>query len=121
MLQEEVVLTLLEVTKALPSFNGKRLHVSSVWRWARRGVKGVKLETRRIGARYVTSMEALERFTKALSEIEPDSPTQRRAKHLPTPSERQRQRDIEVAQRSVDARLKRGNSGPKPSQDGTPE
>lgn len=69
MLFDEEPLTLTEATKALPSLNGRRLHVSTLWRWARKGVHGVQLETRRIGVRIVTSREALERFTKTLAEL----------------------------------------------------
>lgn len=75
MLTDETVLTFTEAAKLLPKLNGKRPHASSVWRWARKGVQGVRLETRRIGGRFVTSVEALERFTQALADIDlPDTP-----------------------------------------------
>ena len=42
---------------------------STLWRWATRGVKGVKLETVRIGAgRVYTSRQALTRFLERTQE-----------------------------------------------------
>ena len=70
MLQNEKVLTFSEATRALPPVNGKRPHSSTIWRWARKGVQGVRLETRRLGGKFVTSVEALERFAKALAEVD---------------------------------------------------
>lgn len=42
-------------------------HNSTLWRWALGGVRGVKLETVRIGGRTFTSREALLRFMAALN------------------------------------------------------
>src|SRR5882724_7722290 len=42
-------------------------HASSFWRWARKGLRGVKLDYVRIGHRLVTSREALDRFANALA------------------------------------------------------
>jgi hypothetical protein len=46
---------------------GRRVHVSTVWRWITRGLRGVKLETVKIGGTTCTSEEALRRFFAALS------------------------------------------------------
>ena len=47
--------------------DGKRLHSSTLWRWCRRGVKGVKLEYRRFGRRICTTTAALDRFARRLA------------------------------------------------------
>lgn len=73
MLQNEGVYTFTQISKRLPTFNGKRVHVSTIHRWCRKGVKGVRLEFRVLGGRLVTSMEAVDRFSKALSELETES------------------------------------------------
>lgn len=99
MLYDEQILTFSEAAKALPLVNGKRPHVSTLWRWARKGVAGVKLETRRIGGRFVTSVEALDRFTKQLSEIEPNRPRPLKRSRVA----KQREREIERAERKLDA------------------
>ncbi|NOT01036.1 MAG: DUF1580 domain-containing protein [Phycisphaerales bacterium] len=64
----ETPLTFTEAAKALPPIGGKRVHASTIWRWARKGCRGVILETRRYGGRFVTTLESLDRFAKALAE-----------------------------------------------------
>ena len=60
-----------EVVERLPRFGGRSIHPSTLWRWARHGVRGHRLETRRLGARLVTSLEAIDRFTLVLAELGP--------------------------------------------------
>ena len=67
MLANERSITLSEAAKVLPEVNGRRPHAATVWRWARKGINGVRLETCRVGGRYVTSIEALERFSRKLN------------------------------------------------------
>ena len=38
---------------------------STVWRWSRRGVRGISLETFSVGTRRYTTEEAFERFVQA--------------------------------------------------------
>ncbi len=98
MLQNEQIVTFAEAAKALPKFNGKRPHTCTIWRWARKGCRGVKLEVRRLGGRFVTSMEALERFSKELGEVElPDRP----APPPKRPTNRQRLKSIEKAKQTL--------------------
>jgi hypothetical protein len=47
--------------------NGRPVHPLTVHRWIRRGVRGVRLEAIRLGHRWVTSMEAVERFAARLT------------------------------------------------------
>lgn len=47
-----------------------RPSTATVWRWALRGVKGVKLESIVIGGRRYTSTAAIDRFITRLSEPE---------------------------------------------------
>ena len=70
MILKEDVFTFTEIASRLPRLNGRKIHPNALWRWARKGVKGVRLETRRLGGRFVTSMEAIERFSKALAEVD---------------------------------------------------
>ncbi len=100
MLLSEQIVTFSEAAKALPKLNGKRPHPSTLWRWARKGCRGVKLEVRRLGGRFVTSMEALERFSKELGEVElPDRP----APPPKLPTNRQRLKSIERAKKNLEA------------------
>lgn len=61
-LRKEAIFTLAEAVKVLPKLSGKRLDVSTVWRWCSRGLGGVRLEHVRVGRRICTSTEALYRF-----------------------------------------------------------
>lgn len=61
------LVALIDIPKVLPPRNGKRVHKSTVFRWASRGVRGHTLETVAIGGRTFTSREALDRFLKALN------------------------------------------------------
>lgn len=81
--------------KVLPRRNGKRVAVSTLWRWCRKGLGGVRLEYIRIGRSIATSREALSRFCNALAQADPppqdnSQPTPRR-KPEPTPAARHRQ------------------------------
>ncbi|MHB8953851.1 MAG: DUF1580 domain-containing protein [Pirellulaceae bacterium] len=44
-----------------------RPNTSTVWRWFKRGIRGIRLETILIGGRRYTSDEALDRFFTAIT------------------------------------------------------
>ncbi|MCA9136902.1 MAG: DUF1580 domain-containing protein [Planctomycetales bacterium] len=56
---------MLSLGQAAREFPGG-VHPATVYRWQQRGVKGVRLETYRIGAKLVTSKQAIARFLDAL-------------------------------------------------------
>lgn len=70
MLNTEKIVSFVEGAEALPEINGKPVHPSALWRWARKGIKGIRLESVRLGGRFVTSMEAIDRFSKALAAVD---------------------------------------------------
>lgn len=45
------------------------LNPTTVWRWASRGVRGVKLETINVGARRYSSRPAFERFVERTTAV----------------------------------------------------
>ena len=110
-LTTESPLSLTEAAKVLPSLGGRRLHVSTLWRWARRGLRGVKLEYSRLGHRVVTSREALNRFAQRLAEAdaaEDSSPIERQAARWQQPlitgkprSAKRRAEDVARARREL--------------------
>ena len=59
-----------------------RPNASTVWRWYKIGVKGIRLETVVVGSRRYTSREAIQRFlertTAAADGIKSATPTSRR-------------------------------------------
>lgn len=82
---EEPIL-LADAAKLLPN----RPHLSTLWRWFQRGVKGHRLETLVVGGKRYTSREALQRFADRL--------TTSTAAPIAVRTPRQRQREIEQAE-----------------------
>ncbi len=70
-LKTETVMSLTEATKHLPTRRGKKPHVSTLYRWAQRGVRGEVLETIQVGGVLCTSLEALQRFCDGLTKPQP--------------------------------------------------
>ncbi len=64
----ESVLTFSQAADELPRRRrGRKTHVSTLYRWATAGCRGVVLETIQIGGSRCTSREALQRFFERLS------------------------------------------------------
>lgn len=64
------LLTLSQAAKQLPRVNGRKVHTSTLWRWCRRGCKGVKLQYYRIGRTIMTTETALQQFFTTLAEVD---------------------------------------------------
>ena len=90
----EAILTLKQAAAQLPHRRrGSRPHVATLYRWAQRGLRGVRLETIQVGGTLCTSVEALQRFFEALGQSrQPIQPTTRAA----------RQREIAAAELECD-------------------
>lgn len=64
----ENVVTFSQAVDLLPRRRrGRKAHVSTLYRWATVGCRGVRLETIQIGGTCCTSREALQRFFEALT------------------------------------------------------
>jgi Protein of unknown function (DUF1580) len=61
-LRRETAITLAEVAQHLPKRKGRKVHYSTIFRWASKGVRGRTLETLLVGGVRFTTMEALGRF-----------------------------------------------------------
>jgi hypothetical protein len=65
------------VSRILPGNGGKRVHIGTPHRWRTQGLRGVRLEAIKVGGRWCTSLQALERFFDVLSRgASPPTPTQ---------------------------------------------
>jgi hypothetical protein len=97
------LIAIRDVPKILPArCNGKRIHISAVYRWLLRGVRGTRLDSITIGGTTYTSTEAVQQFADQLSQARsPGSPVSRPS--VATPSQRRRQ--IEEAARRVGAAI----------------
>ena len=98
----EKLLSLTEAARVVPAIDGKRPHVSTLWRWIRKGSRGVRLGHARVGNRMCTSREALARFYVELAQadvppttVAPRQPTKRTA--------RSREREIAKAEATLAA------------------
>jgi len=47
--------------------NGKKLHLSVIYRWAKKGIKGTTLEFTKVGGTMYTSTRALQKFSEQLA------------------------------------------------------
>jgi hypothetical protein len=66
---EENLIPLREAPRHIPPRpNGKRLHISAIYRWVQHGVRGVQLEAVSVGGTTYTSLEALQRFADRVTE-----------------------------------------------------
>jgi hypothetical protein len=64
------LLTLAEATRRLPRIDGKKIAIPTIWRWCRRGLRGVRLEYTRVGRRICVSPAALSTFFGQLAEMD---------------------------------------------------
>ena len=66
----ENLIALADVPAHLPHRrSGKKIHRSTSFRWAQRGIDGIRLEVLSIGGTKFTSLEALQRFFDRLSAV----------------------------------------------------
>lgn len=89
-IKSESVISLAEAPRHLPRRpDGKPRHLSTLYRWMTTGVRGVVLETCMVGGTRCTSIEALQRFSEAISrQGRPGIPV--------TPKDRRRQRQADI-------------------------
>ena len=87
----------IPIGKSSRHFPGKRPHISTIYRWLERGVRGVKLESFCVGSRRYVTQEAIELFIQRTTAAGPYS----QAPSASTVS-KQRQREIEQAERELD-------------------
>ena len=65
----ETALTFSQAAKTLPRLRRDRpVHSSTLWRWAKYGIRGHRLEFVKVGGTACTSAQALQRFFAKLSD-----------------------------------------------------
>ena len=90
---EELLHVPSEAAKVFPG----RPNSSTIWRWHKCGIKGIRLETIVVGGRRYTSREAIGRFIERTTRAADGS----HAHQAATPA--RRKREIERAERELDA------------------
>jgi hypothetical protein len=100
-IRTEPLLSLTQAAK-LPIFasrrSGRPINVSTLWRWSTTGIRGIRLETIKAGGTRATTLAAIERFFRTLTDRRDDQ-------SLPTPTcqTRERRQRIEAAERRLAA------------------
>ena len=63
--RHETPIALADAVQHLPTRRGRKIHHSTIFRWATKGVRGRILETWLVGGVRYTTLEALQRFFEA--------------------------------------------------------
>ena len=74
----ETIVSMSEAARRMPG----RPNVRTLWRWRKKGINGVKLETIKCGYKRLTSLEAVQRFVAA-STAAVDQPMPRETASVP--------------------------------------
>ena len=70
-LEREKPVTFAQLAESLPRHRRNRpVHTSTIHRWRRPGLRGVRLEAIRVGGAWHTTREAFAKFCKALTSLE---------------------------------------------------
>lgn len=93
----ETLLSLTDAARAVPPIDGRRPHVSTLWRWCRKGIRGIHLEYVRLGHRVCTTEESLARFAHRLADAD-SSPRSGETKQPKKRTPHTRQREIAQAE-----------------------
>lgn len=102
-------LTLSEAAKSLPTVYGKKIHTATLWRWCRKGIRGVRLDYRRVGRTIVVSADHLAAFFAALAQqdsarpADAEPPLRRRSRRR-----RDQQRNRHEHQQAIQALIDAG-------------
>ncbi len=98
------LLTAAEAAKIFPRVAGKKPHLTCIWRWAKQGVGGIRLEHVVISRTLFTTREALCQFFRDLAA----APLSRQGYDSMRPGVRiaaQRRRDFIAARKRLEAAL----------------
>lgn len=68
------LLTLAEAARRLPKIDSRKVAIPTIWRWCRKGLRGVRLKYVRVGRRVCVKPEALTQFFAALSALDQQTP-----------------------------------------------
>jgi hypothetical protein len=76
------LLTLAEAVIRLPRIDGKKVAISTLWRWCRKGLRGVRLDYMRVGRKICITYPALLRFFEELAALDRHTAPSGRPKFL---------------------------------------
>lgn len=88
---------LLPLCEAVQQATAHRPHLSTVMRWCLSGSQGIQLESKMLGGKRLTSIEAVQRFVEARTRAS----TPNHASNAPRTS-RERMSDVERAEKALE-------------------
>ena len=74
-LLEENYFLLNDLPEHAPQRRGKKIAISTIYRWVTHGLRGVKLETAYVGGIRYTSKQAFDRFVQAITNARASDPS----------------------------------------------
>lgn len=78
-MEREPLITLAQATAYVPQRRGKKVHVTTLWRWVKLGYHGIHLDALKAPGGWFTSVAAVQRFLAAVARRElPDQGQARR-------------------------------------------
>lgn len=99
--RDEELITLTKAARHLPKVNGKKVALSTLWRWCSKGLRGQFLQYVRVGRKICTTREALLRFFSELADqddfVSPDTRSRPRMLTRRPITSKQRQRALAEA------------------------
>ena len=75
----EQLISLAEAARRLPKIDGRKVAISTLWRWCRKGLRGEHLRYVRVGRKICTSSQAMQRFFSKLTEADERVPPDARS------------------------------------------
>ena len=72
--EHDTLISLRQLPSFLQKRIGKRIHLSTIFRWRRRGIFGVQLECISIGRQTYTTLEAVIKFFEASTDARQNQP-----------------------------------------------
>ena len=93
-IQTEQVFPLMDLPDYAPRRRGRKIAKSTGWRWAKVGVRGVRLETLMCGGVAHTSHEKLQEFFEKITAVA-------NGDAIPARSTKQREREIAAAEKEL--------------------
>ncbi len=76
---DEELITLAEAARRLPKIDGRKIAVSTIFRWCTKGLRGVRLQYVRVGRKICTTHKALLQFFSELAEFDEHVPLDTRS------------------------------------------
>lgn len=97
-LMVEGLISCSKAARCVPALDGRPPHPSTIFRWMKDGVRGVRLEYANVGRKLATSEAALARFFAAVAAADPAPQSTKTTSTSKVRTDAQRNRDIAAAE-----------------------